>query len=157
MMNNHASTSGPHILPLRLYLGVGATLLFLTVVTVIVSQIPLGGWNLVVALAIASIKALLVVSFFMHLYYDHKLYFIIFSIGVLTLSVFIVLTMFDTLERGAVYDIKARPINPKAAMYDKPILQGHGDTTKANGFAAPVDSAKVRRDSAGQAKPSGTK
>lgn len=156
-MNNQASTSGPHILPLRLYLGVGATLLFLTVVTVIVSQIPLGGWNLVVALAIASIKALLVVSFFMHLYYDHKLYFIIFSIGVLTLSVFIVLTMFDTLERGAVYDIKARPINPKAAMYDKPIFQGHGDTAKANGFATPSDSVAIKHNTASLAKPSGTK
>ena len=156
-MSNHTSTPAPHVLPLRLYLGVGAALLFLTVVTVIVSQIPLGGWNLVVALAIASIKALLVVSFFMHLYYDHKLYFIIFSIGVLTLSVFIVLTMFDTLERGAVYDIKARPINPRAAMYDKPNFQSHGDTTKASGFATPTDSGAIKRDSTGQAKPSGTK
>jgi cytochrome c oxidase subunit IV len=157
MMSNHTNTPELHVLPLRLYLSVGAALLFLTVVTVIVSQIPLGGWNLVVALAIASVKALLVVSFFMHLYYDHKLYFIIFSIGVLTLSVFIVLTMFDTLERGAIYDIKARPINPRAAMYDKPIFQGHGDTAKANGFAAPVDSVTVKQDSAGLAKPSGTK
>jgi len=159
-MSNHTGTHAPHILPMQLYLGVGAALLFLTVVTVVVAQIPLGGWNLVVALTIASIKALLVASFFMHLYYDHKLYFIIFAIGVLTLSVFIVLTMFDTLERGAVYDIKARPINPKAAMYDKPSFQGqgaavHGDTTKAGGFAAPIDSGTTKHDSAGQAKPSG--
>ena len=145
---------------MQLYLGVGAALLVLTVVTVVVSQIPLGGWNLVVALAIASIKALLVASFFMHLYYDHKLYFIMFGIGVLILSIFIVLTMFDTLERGAVYDIKARPINPKAAMYDKPNFQGqstigHGDTTKANGFTAPIDSSAIKRDSTGQTKPSG--
>ena len=159
-MNSHPDTNAPHILPMQLYLGVGAALLFLTVVTVVVSQIPLGGWNLVVALAIASIKALLVASFFMHLYYDHKLYFIMFGIGVLILSIFIVLTMFDTLERGAVYDIKARPINPKAAMYDKPSFQGqgaaaHGDTTKASGFVAPADSGAIKRDSAGQAKPSG--
>jgi cytochrome c oxidase subunit 4 len=142
---------------MQLYLGVGAALLVLTVVTVVVAQIPLGGWNLVVALAIASIKALLVASFFMHLYYDHKLYFIMFGIGVLILAVFIVLTMFDTLERGAVYDIKARPINPKAAMYDKPNFQGqgaaaHGDTTK---FVEPTDSGVIKRDSTGQTKPSG--
>jgi len=159
-MSNDTSTSTLHILPLRLYLGVGFALLFLTVVTVVVSLIPLGGWNLVVALAIASLKALLVISFFMHLYYDNKLYFIIFAIGVLTLSVFIVLTMFDTLERGAVYDIKARPINPRAAMYDKPNFQdkgatADGDTGKAGGFAAPADSGAIKRDSAGQAKPSG--
>ncbi|TFH54304.1 MAG: cytochrome c oxidase subunit IV [Candidatus Zixiibacteriota bacterium] len=155
-MSNHTSTPAPHILPLQLYLGVGAALLFLTVVTVVVAQIPLGGWNLVVALAIASIKALLVVSFFMHLYYDNKLYFIIFAIGVLTLSVFIVLTMFDTLERGAIYDIKARPINPKAAMYDQGATTP-GDTTRAGEFATPTDSGAIRHDSTGQTKPSGTK
>jgi cytochrome c oxidase subunit 4 len=160
MMSNHTSTHAPHILPLRVYLGVGAALLSMTVVTVIVAEIPLGGWNIVVALAIASIKALLVASFFMHLYYDHKLYFIIFAIGVLILAVFIVLTMFDTLERGAVYDIKARPINPKAAMYDRPNFQtqgaaAHGDTIKAGGFAAPTDTAAIKRDSTGQTKPSG--
>lgn len=159
-MSNHTSTPAPHVLPVQLYLGVGAALLFMTVVTVVVAQIPLGGWNVVVALAIASIKALLVVSFFMHLYYDHKLYFIMFAIGVLILAVFIVLTMFDTLERGAVYDIKARPINPKAAMYDKPHFQGqgataHGDTTKPSGFATPIDSGAIKRDSVGPAKPSG--
>lgn len=130
--NSHAHT--PHVLPLKVYLGVGAALLFLTVVTVIVAQVPLGGWNLVVALMVASIKALLVASFFMHLYYDHKLYYIIFSIGVLVLSVFIVLTMFDTLERGALDNIKARPINPKAMIYD---------------------TTAVKHDSVGQTKPSG--
>jgi len=159
-MSSHSQPQASHVLPLKVYLGVGAALLFMTVVTVVVATIPLGGWNLVVALTIASIKALLVASFFMHLYYDHKLYFVIFTVALLTLTVFIVLTMFDTLERGAVYDIKARPINPKAAMYDSPSFKGqgtpvHGDTSKARGFAAPIDSTIIKRDSAEQAKPSG--
>lgn len=158
-MSNHLITHTPHVLPLKVYLGVGAALLFMTVVTVIVAQFHLGGWNVVVALAIASIKALLVASFFMHLYYDHKLYFIIFAIGVLILSVFIVLTMFDTLERGAVYDIKGRPINPKATIYDRPNFQSQGaapgDSTRAGGFAAPTDTAANKRDSTVQRTPSG--
>jgi cytochrome c oxidase subunit 4 len=160
MMSNHTITHTPHVLPLKVYLGVGAALMFLTVVTVIVAQIPLGGWNVVVALAIAAIKALLVASFFMHLYYDHKLYFIMFGIGVLILAVFIVLTMFDTLQRGAVYDIKGRPINPKAAMYDGPNFRNqgaaaHGDSAKAGGFVAPMDTTAIKHDSTGQTKPSG--
>jgi cytochrome c oxidase subunit 4 len=159
-MSSYSSQPESHVLPLKLYLGAGAALLFMTVVTVVVSTIPLGGWNLVVALTIASIKALLVASFFMHLYYDHKLYFVIFTVALLILTVFIVLTMFDTLERGAVYEIKAQPINPKAAMYENPRFQGqgttsHGDTTKAGGFTAPTDSAAIKRDSANPASPSG--
>ena len=157
-MSSHSQPQASHVLPLKLYLGVGAALLFMTVLTVIVSTIPLGGWNLVVALSIASIKALLVASFFMHLYYDHKLYFVIFAVALLTLTVFIVLTMFDTLERGAIYDVKARPINPKAAMYDRPNFKaqgttGHGDTTKAGGFTAPIDSTIIKRDSTGLRNP----
>ena len=61
-----------HIAPMKLYLGIGATLMILTAITVMVSFINLGGWNVVVALIIASIKGSLVALFFMHLYYDKK-------------------------------------------------------------------------------------
>ena len=49
----------PHILPLSLYLTVGATLLVLTAVTVAVSFYQFGAFNLVVAMAIAAVKAAL--------------------------------------------------------------------------------------------------
>ena len=83
MISNHMNTPAPHIL-LRLYPRSGRALLLLTVVTVIVSQIPLGGWNLVVALAIATIQAIGCLVLHASAYYDHKLYFIIFTIGVLS-------------------------------------------------------------------------
>ena len=41
-------------------------------------------------------------------------------------------------------------------MYDKPNFQSHSDTTKANRFVTPTDTAAIERDSTGQAKPSGT-
>jgi cytochrome c oxidase subunit IV len=106
-----------HIAPLRVYLTVAAILLILTGLTVKISLINLGGWNLVVALIIATIKATLVALFFMHLLYDKKIYWIIFAIAVVFLAVFISLTMFDTLERGAINQIQARPIKEAAKIY----------------------------------------
>ena len=115
-MKTSGSTS--HVLPLRIYFGVAGALLGLTGITVTISFIHLGGWNLVVALTIAGIKALLVAFFFMHLWYDNKFYLFIFSMAVVFLVILIIFTMFDTLERNQIYDIKAQSIRPQAVLYD---------------------------------------
>ncbi len=109
-----------HVLPLKLYLGVGATLIFLTLVTVAVSQVHLGPYNLVVALAIATVKATLVLLFFMHLRYDNKLYALIFVASVAFLGIFIILTLFDTMERADIYQEVGRPFKPDAIIYKSP-------------------------------------
>lgn len=108
-----------HILPLKLYLFVGGALLFMTVVTVLAAQIHFGSSaiNLVIAMGIATVKAILVVLFFMHLKYDNRLYAIIFSIALIALTVFIVLTMFDTLNRAGVNRESGKPIQEKAKIY----------------------------------------
>jgi cytochrome c oxidase subunit 4 len=59
----------PHILPAKMYVTIWITLMVLTVVTAAVSFIDLGPFNTVVALLIASFKAVLVVLFFMHVKY----------------------------------------------------------------------------------------
>jgi cytochrome c oxidase subunit 4 len=116
-----------HILPLKLYLTVGAMLLALTGITVWVSTFDFGPYNLVVAMIIAAIKGLLVAFFFMHLYYDSKLYFSIFAFAIAFLAVFIVFTMFDTQTRAEVNEIEGKTIQPKAAMYDSlPAAPQHG-------------------------------
>ena len=117
-MSNTATEHHPHILPLRLYLGVGATLFALTGITVAVSFMHFGGWNLVVALLIATTKASLVALFFMHLKYDNKLYFFVLLFALLFLTIFIVFTMFDTLERDKIYSEEAGQINKSAIIYD---------------------------------------
>jgi len=63
-----------HITPIRTYVMVALMLMILTAITVTVSFIDLGPYNVSVALLIASIKALLVAFFFMHLFYDNKIY-----------------------------------------------------------------------------------
>jgi cytochrome c oxidase subunit 4 len=107
-----------HILPLKTYLIIGAALLVLTVITVTVAQINLGPYNLVVALSIATIKAVLVAFFFMHLLYDNKLYLLIYTSALFFLGVFIIFTLFDTMRRGDLYQDIAVPIEEKAVIYE---------------------------------------
>jgi len=127
------SKKGTHILPLRLYLGIGIALLILTAATVTISQIPLGPYNLVVAMCIATIKALLVAFFFMHLWFDNKFYLVIFGTAIAFLGIFVILTMFDTMRRGDIYQEVAQPIQPEAVIYEKaaPDTTRDHDTTRA--------------------------
>jgi len=57
----------------KVYLTVWGVLLVLTGVTVAVSYLSLGLWNAAAALTIASVKAVLVALYFMHLRYEIKL------------------------------------------------------------------------------------
>lgn len=117
-MRNAAQSKTEHVTPLKVYLGTGGALLILTAITVGVSLIPLGGWNAIVAVAIACIKAALVAFIFMHLLYDKKIFLVIFSIAVFFLGIFISLTMFDVLSRGDINAISEFPINREAPMYN---------------------------------------
>ena len=108
-----------HILPVKTYLAVAAGLFILTVLTVGVSFIHLGGWNAVAAFGIATVKGILVAMFFMHLLYDRKIYLIIFATALLFLGVFIALTMFDILLRGPINPDTSAPIDKEAVIYEK--------------------------------------
>ena len=108
-----------HISPIKTYLAVALGLFVLTGITVAACFIDLGAFNIALALAIASVKALLVALFFMHLFYDNKLYLIVFSAALFFLTIFITLTMFDTSYRGEIYKEQAKPIKADARIYDK--------------------------------------
>ncbi len=108
-----------HIIPVKTYLAIGGVLLFLTVITVAVSYVHFGAWNLVIAMLIAKVKASFVALYFMHLKYDNKLYLSIFVSSLLFLAVFISLTMFDTLRRGELNPEEHGPIKENSAIYDK--------------------------------------
>ena len=111
-----------HILPISLYLGVGAALLFLTATTVAVSLIDfkalvgIDHLNVVIAMIIASIKIALVGLFFMHLLYDNKLFTVIFVTAILFLGILSGLTLFDTLRRGDVSPIEKYPIQQQITI-----------------------------------------
>jgi len=122
-----------HILPLSVYLAVGTALLVLTGVTVWVASYDFGAFNLVVAMSIAAFKAALVAAYFMHLLYDSKIYLLILLTAIAFLAVFIIFTMFDTMTRDQIYEIKAAPIEPDAVIYREAVdtTAGVTDTTAA--------------------------
>lgn len=62
-----------HIQSYGRLLGVLAILLFLTLFTILVSRIDLGGANIWVAIIVASVKSSFVLLFFMHLKYESML------------------------------------------------------------------------------------
>jgi len=89
-----------HVVPLRVYFTIFATLMVLTGLTVWVATIDLGALSSPVALTIAVAKALLVVLYFMHVRYSDGLTQIAIVAGVLFLILMIGLTMGDVVSRG---------------------------------------------------------
>lgn len=61
-----------HIMSSKFYYTIWIALLCLTVITAAVSFVDLGRFNTVIALVIATFKALLVVLFFMHVKYTSE-------------------------------------------------------------------------------------
>lgn len=85
--------------PYRTFILIWVALLVLTTITVAVSRIDLGAWNIWVALGIASIKSSLVIFVFMHLRQESKLFKICLLVMLSILAIFIGMTFFDVLYR----------------------------------------------------------
>ena len=90
-----------HVSPMKTYLIVWVALMALMVLTVFLSTVPMGhAFNTIVALVIASIKAVLVLLFFMHLKYEsYKLSGVVFGAGLFWLLILFGLTLVDYLTR----------------------------------------------------------
>ncbi len=84
----------------KVYAAVFGALLLFTALTVFASSLELGVFNAVVALAIAVIKATLVVLFFMHIRYSSKLLKLTICSGVFMFLVLITMTLTDYISRA---------------------------------------------------------
>ncbi|MBX3258579.1 MAG: cytochrome C oxidase subunit IV family protein [Labilithrix sp.] len=89
-----------HISSTPFYVAIFLALIALTVLTVGQSYVDLGRMNLIVVILIATTKASLVVSFFMHLRYDNKFNALIFISCIFFIGVFFAYTLNDTERRG---------------------------------------------------------
>lgn len=103
------SAGKDHIIPLETYVKVIISLLILTVLTVAVAK-PVSGFdagfmNAFIAMAIASIKAFLVASWFMHLRYDNKLYTAILIISIFFLILLLGMSSLDWSTRTIEHSI----------------------------------------------------
>lgn len=88
-----------HQSSLFMYFGVFFSLMILTGITVWVSTLDLGALNTPVAMAIAIVKATLVILFFMHVVHSTRLTWIVVIGSFLWLAVLFVLTFADYLTR----------------------------------------------------------
>ena len=89
-----------HIASVKSYVGIFLALMVLTGVTVAVAYVNLGQFNKVVALGIASLKATLVILYFMHVKYSSHLTKLVVVGGFFFLVVLLGLTLADYATRG---------------------------------------------------------
>ena len=89
-----------HIVTPFTYGIVFVTLLIFTGLTVMAAYIDLGIFNPVVALAIATIKAVIVILFFMHIKYQSKLIKMTVAAGFFTFFGLIAMTLSDYISRA---------------------------------------------------------
>jgi cytochrome c oxidase subunit 4 len=88
-----------HTMPIWMLIAVLGALMLLTILTVSVTNYDLGSeGNLVVGMVIATVKAGLVVTFFMHLLWDKKFHLILFLTAVLFVVLFLSMSITDRGE-----------------------------------------------------------
>ena len=89
-----------HIVSPLVYVVILIALLIGTALTVWASFIDLGFWNPIIALAIATSKATLVVLFFMHVKYSTKLTKLTVGAAIFTFLTLISMTLADYISRA---------------------------------------------------------
>jgi cytochrome c oxidase subunit IV len=89
-----------HIVGPRTYLLVYITLLVFTGITVAAAFVNLGIFNPIIALAIASLKGVIVILFFMHVFFQTKLIKMTVAAGFFTFMILITMTLSDYISRA---------------------------------------------------------
>ncbi|XPV75490.1 MAG: cytochrome C oxidase subunit IV family protein [Desulfovibrio sp.] len=88
-----------HITSYKMLITIWLGLMVLTFLTVYAARIDFGFFNVVIALSIASLKAGVVIFFFMHLLYENIMLKSFVLITFIILAIFIGLTFFDVAFR----------------------------------------------------------
>ena len=101
MTEDSTSHHSEHVLPTGLYWAIWAILICLTFFTAWIATVDLGWLNPVVALLIASFKALVVILYFMHVKYtSEKLTKTVGLASLFWLALLLFLTLTDYATRG---------------------------------------------------------
>ena len=100
MADHHSDDHPPfnHPAPIPLLIGVFLALVFLTILTLVTSDIELAQFAFAIAMIIATAKAFLVCAFFMHMWWDKSFNVMFFLSSLLFVSLFIGMTLLDTGE-----------------------------------------------------------
>jgi len=114
MLHNHNdshSAHAHHIVPIRVYVITLLALLVLTIVTVGASYIDFGKFNIVVNIGIATVKAALVMAYFMGLKYDNNLNRAFILSSFVALTILIVICAADLWVRPKPIPVKVKVAN----------------------------------------------
>jgi len=154
-----SSQHGHHIIPKKTLYKVFGTLAFLTILTGLTAEyLNIGSLNVPLALAIAVSKATLVATFFMALKYDNRVNTLVFMLGILFVTIFLVFTLLDTVFRGDLGNVGSETISDIERL-ESTMLEGEDaartDTAAAQmpGLeedGAAVDSADVEVQGEGE-------
>lgn len=104
MSDNHSEDHAyfAHPMPVSVLLTVFFSLVGLTILTVVMSELTdalyLGQWELWISMGIATAKALLVIFFFMHVLHDKPFNKMLLFSSFLFAALFIALTVLDTTQ-----------------------------------------------------------
>jgi cytochrome c oxidase subunit 4 len=92
--------SSVHVSPLSTYLTIFTALMVLSAITVGAAFVDLGSLNPVVALAIAGLKATLVILYFMHVKYSSRLTKLTVVLSMFFVAILFAETLMDYATRG---------------------------------------------------------
>lgn len=95
---------GP-VVSIKTYTWVFLALLALALLTTLIGFLDLGPFSMVIAVTIATAKAVLIASFFMHALYESKVIRVILAGGVIWFLIMVSLTLGDYMTRGWVLNL----------------------------------------------------
>ena len=140
-----SSNQDPHgefHIPMSTYIKVFAALMVGLIVTVIAAFIDLGPFNMPVAMLIATIKAILVILYFMHVKFASQLTKVFVAASFLWLAILFIMTFGDYYSRDWLPNSRGWDENPVKINYDAGMQEmGHGDGPPAEFRSEPEHAA----------------
>jgi len=104
-----------HPMPIPMLLGVFLALVFLTIVTVAQASFDFGKLDVAIVMVIATIKASLVMAFFMHLAFDKPFNVIVFLGSFVFVGLFVIFTLSDSQLTSDSFEPKVDDVVPAVA------------------------------------------
>lgn len=135
-----------HVSPISLYNKIIGTLFVLTAVTYAVSFASLGPASLMVAMLVATVKAALVVAYFMHLKYDERYHLFVFLGTLIFVGIFFGFVMFDMNARSRLNDEQETFVRVKE-------MENSGNALKVGVDNVPERAEAVRKEVAAHGGP----
>ena len=109
----------PHLLSIKIYWFIFFLLVILTGLTIVFNQIDFGSMSILITLLIATCKAALVLSIFMHLWFDNKIFVFMLISSLLLILVLITFSLLDINTRSWFDQQRAND------LYRNEIIQEH--------------------------------